>query len=167
MPNKIRRRDTASPSRSIPNSENPSEPPSSNRGQITVSQQSVYLGPIPPPEVIRAFNEIVPNGADRIFKQYEQQAAHRQSLEMKKIDNDARLAMTGVYVAGLIALAGFALVAYFVFAGFPVQAAYFGAAVLAGLVVPFIYGTRSNRQERERRFEKNTKILLPEQSDEK
>ena len=40
-----------------------------------------YAGPIPPPAMLKEFNEIIPDGANRILKMAEVQVAHRHSLE--------------------------------------------------------------------------------------
>ncbi|MEQ1674351.1 MAG: DUF2335 domain-containing protein [Candidatus Nitrotoga sp.] len=46
---------------------------------VAVSRQ--WSGPLPPPEALARFNEIVPNGAERVFKMAEAEQAHRISSE--------------------------------------------------------------------------------------
>lgn len=49
---------------------------------ITYQQStSVYSGPIPSPDMLDAYNSIMPNGADRIMKMAESQSNHRIKLE--------------------------------------------------------------------------------------
>ena len=46
-----------------------------------VSVSSQWSGPLPPPDALARFNEIVPNGAERIFKMTEAEQAHRITFE--------------------------------------------------------------------------------------
>ena len=49
---------------------------------VTYQQStSVYSGPIPSPEMLDAYNSVMPDGADRIMKMAEAQAEHRMKLE--------------------------------------------------------------------------------------
>lgn len=66
----------AKPPRVKTNQKQESLPP---RHVIGVSQQ--WSGPLPPPEAIARFNDIVPNGAERIFKMAEDEQAHRIASE--------------------------------------------------------------------------------------
>lgn len=54
--------------------------PHSTHQTIAVSRQQ-WSGPLPPPEALARFNEIVPNGAERIFKMAEDEQAHRITSE--------------------------------------------------------------------------------------
>lgn len=49
--------------------------------QQVVSVSSQWSGPLPPPDALARFNEIVPNGAERIFKMTEAEQAHRITFE--------------------------------------------------------------------------------------
>lgn len=54
--------------------------------------------PFPPPQLLAQYNEAVPDGADRIVKLTENQAAHRQSIESR--------AQVFTFVLATIALVG-------------------------------------------------------------
>src|SRR3989338_3375865 len=58
------------------------------RGMLVQHQE--FSGPLPPPEVLRQFDQVVPGAAERIIKMAEQQFAHRTELEKKVIDSDIR-----------------------------------------------------------------------------
>ena len=57
--------------------------PASNSGKQILTQQSIAYsrGPLPPPEQLQKYGEIVEDGAERIFKQFEKQTAHRHEIE--------------------------------------------------------------------------------------
>jgi hypothetical protein len=63
-----------------------------------------YSGPIPPPHLLREFNDSIPNGADRIMKMAEQQSTHRMDLETKVVTANNRDALLGVIFAGIIGI---------------------------------------------------------------
>ena len=47
-----------------------------------------YSGPIPPPDMLKGYNEIMPGLVDRIVITAEKQSIHRQSMEHKVINSD-------------------------------------------------------------------------------
>ena len=48
---------------------------------IHAQHSEAFSGPIPPPDLLEKYNNIIPNGADRILAMAEQQQAHRQFME--------------------------------------------------------------------------------------
>ncbi len=42
-----------------------------------------YQGPLPPPAMLRGYEELVPGGVARILAMAERQAAHRQTIESR------------------------------------------------------------------------------------
>ena len=57
-------------------------------------QRHEFSGPIPPPELLARYNDIVPNAAERILSMAEREAAHRQQVERdvtaSNIDSQSR-----------------------------------------------------------------------------
>ncbi len=55
-----------------------------------IRQDSVHTfsGPLPPPEILKRFDKVVPCTAERIIKMAEEQSAHRRELEKRVIDSD-------------------------------------------------------------------------------
>lgn len=55
-----------------------------------VKQQTLitqnWSGPLPPPEALARFDEIIPNGAERILRMTEQEQAHRLASESAALD---------------------------------------------------------------------------------
>ena len=75
-----------------------SKPPHNQRGdrQQQVQQQprqvavrEEWSGPLPPPAALERFNQIIPNGADRIVAMAEKEQAHR--VEYEKIGLQASI----------------------------------------------------------------------------
>lgn len=112
---------------------------------------STFAGPLPPPEILKEYNDAVPDAAERILKMAENQAAHRQQLESKVVTSDIWKSYAGVIGAFVIVIA--AVVTAGVVAP---HAGWQGAVAIAGptmgaIAGAFIYGTNSRRQERANR----------------
>lgn len=72
---------------------------------VRVTEATTFSGPIPPPELLKQYDEIIPNGANRIITMAENQSAHRIELEKIVIRGDSRRANAGLvcgFVFGLI-----------------------------------------------------------------
>jgi uncharacterized membrane protein len=68
-----------------------------------------FSGPIPPPSLLRAYEDATPGLADRIVKMAETQEAHRHSLEKLVIQSDivqARLGLVAGFIVSMTAVIG-------------------------------------------------------------
>lgn len=52
-----------------------------SRAQAVVAQSAQWSGPLPPPEALQKFNEVIPGGAERILKMAELEQRHRFERE--------------------------------------------------------------------------------------
>ncbi len=121
-----------------------------------------YYGPIPPASEMAKYEDIQPGMADRIMAMAEKQSEHRQNIEKIVITNDARKSLLGVVFAFIICMSCLIIAGlcfYWDKNGLGVFISSFG---LTSVVGTFIYGTRSNRKEREQK----TKMMLDHQKNE-
>lgn len=58
-----------------------------------------FSGPIPHPDIIEKYEQILPGAADRIISMAEKQASHRQDMEKAMIKSEARDGLLGVIFA--------------------------------------------------------------------
>ena len=72
--------------------------------KVLVSESISYEGPVPPPGLLQEFDQVIPNGADRIMSMAEKQLEHRISLESKVVEANNRDSLLGVFFAGMIGL---------------------------------------------------------------
>ena len=63
--------------------------PKDKQTQVTVSATEVWAGPIPPPEALQKYEDLVPGAANRILKMAEGQTAHRIQIEKTVIGGDS------------------------------------------------------------------------------
>lgn len=87
---KGRRKKNRKPRQSPPPLIVPAAQGTSAAGVQFVATATSYSGPIPPPDVLERFNQIIPKGAHRILKMAEKQQAHRHALETKVISSDIK-----------------------------------------------------------------------------
>lgn len=63
-----------------------------------------YHGPIPHPNILRQFEEILPGSADRILRLSEEEQKHRHELENKIILHQAKIEPIGLFLGFILAL---------------------------------------------------------------
>lgn len=102
---------------------------------------------------------MIPEGADRILKMAERQSVHRQYIEKWAVIGGTILSYFGVFCGACIAFGALYLGYRLILDHQVIPGAAFGGGGIAGLVVAFIYGTRSRREERERRDQQNRELI--------
>ena len=125
------------------------EPPPDHRGERNgpgrnslVAVEEAWAGPLPSPADLEAFNTVVPDGAARIFREWEAEADHRRRYERRA------LALSGVerigsrILAFALAIAMVGLAAYCATINQPWVAAIIGGGTLGTVVVGMISGRR-------------------------
>lgn len=118
--------------------------------QIAVAEYR-HSGPIPDPMTLKGYNDICPGAADRIIVMAETQAKHRQEMEKTVVNSRSSDSKMGILCGFILALATIASGTYTISSGYVWSGAILGSAGPVGLVSAFIYGTRSNRKEREQK----------------
>lgn len=122
---------------------------------------TTYSGPLPPPAVLREFEQILPGSAERIFAQFEKQSEHRRTLESSAIANEITQSRRGTNCAFILGLVGLGVAAFFAYMGHPASGATVGGVGLASLLTAFLTGTVSRRKERTEKAKEMAKALSP------
>jgi len=123
-------------------------PPSSDAGSSVVRHDvfAHWAGPLPPPAALAAFNDVVPNGAERVFEQFEIEAEHRRELEAYVARRDGREKGIAQFMAGGFAFTALGVAAYAVSVGAYATASIIGGGSIAMVVAAFL-GTALRRSE--------------------
>lgn len=117
-----------------------------------------FMGPLPPPEILRGYEDVLPGAADRILKMAETQASHRQGLESIAVNGGNRRSWWGLALGFIISLVVFGLGTAIVLEGHSAAGATVMSVDVVGLAGVFVYGQQSQRKERLR---KNANSQLP------
>jgi uncharacterized membrane protein len=123
-------------------------PPQHQTSSLLVSQSAQFSGPIPPPAVLEKYNEIIPNGAERIMAMAENQSAHREWLEKRVIDGDVASRTRGSWFAFILSLVAIVGGVYLIAQGKSASGLTTIIASLASLAAVFFYSKHEQSKER-------------------
>jgi uncharacterized membrane protein len=87
--------------RPAPATPKPLHPPTT---QTASALNMSWSGPLPPPGALQQFNEIIPDGAERIMRMVETEQAHRIAHETKLLDAMTRDTKRGHWLGGTISI---------------------------------------------------------------
>ena len=85
---------------SLPPQPNKKTNQSQSKRELQIHRE-IHTGPLPAPQILLQYNQIIPGAADRIIVMAEQQAIHRQNLEKIVVKSGARDSLLGL-IFGLI-----------------------------------------------------------------
>ena len=107
---------------------------------VTIYQE--FAGPIPPPSMMKQYEETLPGSADRILKMAENQSEHRQWMEKKILSVSNREVHIGQMLGFLIGVFAIVTGGYAALNGAPIPGGFIGTAGVVGLVAVFVMGGR-------------------------
>lgn len=108
-----------------------------------LSVKRSYSGPLPDGESIKIYDEVIPNGGDRLMSTVEKQLDHRIEIEKTGVKRSFNQSSTGQWMGFAIAIV-FGFIAWdLAKAGFTVAASILGTVDLVALVAIFIAGKLS------------------------
>jgi uncharacterized membrane protein len=71
---------------------------------LTIKAASSFSGPLPPPSVLREYNNVLEHGAERIMKMAEKQSSHRIELEKHAIKEELKQSRNGQIFGFILAI---------------------------------------------------------------
>jgi uncharacterized membrane protein len=132
------------------------------RTKLPVARVSAHFqGPLPPPSILERYGDTVPNGAERIFVQFEEQSRHRRDRETEviraNIDHERRGQNYAFYLSFLIVVIGGLLIWQ--------DKSVAGLSLILGdviaLAVVFVIGREKAGQERQAQRDSMNERQLP------
>jgi len=107
-----------------------------------------YSGPLPPPQMLAEYDDVIDNGAERIFTWVSGQTIHRQRNETKVINAGIVMEIAGLVVA--TGIVGAVLWFAWVFANKGHNLTAFATVIvaLASLAGVFVYARKTGKDER-------------------
>lgn len=124
---------------------NPNSPQQGNLVQVHAAS---FSGPLPLPSLIAQYNDVIPNGVERIMAMAERQSAHRERLEARVVDGNVANQTLGSYFAFILALVAIVGGFYLIHEGRSTQGLAAIITSVGGLVGVFFYSKYEQRQER-------------------
>lgn len=105
-----------------------------------------YSGPLPHPRDLEKYNEIIPDGANRIMVMAEKQQEHRFKLEEKAVSAQVKQSGIGQVFGLVVCLVGLGISALLGLYGHELASGILGGGGLVGLASVFVVG--KNRQRK-------------------
>lgn len=109
---------------------------------MMVRHETSFSGPLPPPDSIREYNQILPGGAERIFAMAEKEQGHRHAVTSTAVNGSVNKDRRGQWMGFSIAIIILAMAAVFAWRGNTTFAGTLVAIDLLGLVSVFVLGRR-------------------------
>lgn len=116
-------------------------PPPSAARQITVTEESrSFSGPLPAPEVLQQYGDIVSDAPERILRMAEHNGQYLRELGMQALTSERRERRLGQWLGFSIGIAALGTASFCAWQGQGIAAAIIGGATLASLVTVFVTG---------------------------
>lgn len=132
----------------------PSSPVPQDQIRFVTRVQGVsFQGPLPPPEILRQYGEVVPNGAERIMSMAERNQEHRHGLEKEVITKGVRNESRGQWLGFILFILLIAAGTYLLATGKRIEGLstlVLNATTFAAL---FVYSRRAKEREVQRKRE--------------
>lgn len=113
--------------------------------------QQTWSGPLPSPQTLKEYNQVIPNMAERILDSFESQTKHRIQIEKEIVFSRSENMKKGQLFAFIIAMCLIILSLYCVYVS-----AYWLAGTICGTTITayasaFIYGQHTQKEERKQK----------------
>ncbi|HTW62872.1 MAG TPA: DUF2335 domain-containing protein [Terracidiphilus sp.] len=133
----------------LPSGQGGASPVQSNSASIQAKVQTEFFsGPVPPPSLLARYNEVVPDGAERILAMAERQSKHREILEAQVVAANIDSQRWGSRYAFVLALLAIAGGIFLIYSGRNTSGLATVITALVGLVSVFFYTQNQQRKER-------------------
>jgi uncharacterized membrane protein len=119
--------------------------------EVKLIQTEAHSGPLPHPQILHGYNQIVPGAAERILSLAENQQAHRHRLESQAMQIESRNSLLGIISAFVLSVVTVLTGGFVAYSGAQWPGVVLGSSGLASVVGVFIYGTQQRRKEREQK----------------
>lgn len=117
--------------------------------ETAIAQESIYSGPLPPPQMLAEFDKVHPGTAERIITLTEKEQAHRHRMQEYGLKSSKRTEFTGTLIGGFALLASIAAAVGVTIYGEPWVGAAFVAIPVMGAIKKLIDGRDNSRPEKD------------------
>lgn len=124
------------------------QPRPAQASSLTQVQAEFFSGPIPPPSYLARYNDVVPNGADRIISMAERQSVHRESLETTVVNGNVANQRLGSIFAFIICVLAISGGFWLINTGKSAEGLTSILTPLAGVIAVFFYSKKEQKDER-------------------
>lgn len=116
------------------------ELPDDKRHRIVCAmmRQTSYRGPLPHPEILKGYENILPGAAERVFAMAESQQKHRMAMEETIVKNQIKQSKYGQIWGGLLTILFGVISFVFAYLGYPTLAGITLTTTIISLATIFV-----------------------------
>lgn len=124
-----------------------SRPISSSEKVTSIStSSSVFIGPLPPPDILAAYEDAIPGLGGKIVDTFQQQVTHRINMEQERNRADIHIDhVAPKYALSAVAMSLVSVTTICIY-GHPWAAAIVGGLEIGGIIGLFLRGSRKHKQ---------------------
>ena len=137
---------------------------------VSLLHQEFHAGPLPSPNILKKYNDILPDAAERIFKMAEKSQVHRENIDhqqieivKKRIESEIKKVNKGQNYALVIALTGIAGAITCAVLDQVTIGSFLGGSTVITLVALFL--SEKWRKKKEENDESKNSMTLPGESE--
>lgn len=130
------------------------------RAALLLQKIQHFSGPLPSPEMLKEYNKILPDSAERIFRMAEKAQDHYEATERKLIELEIKKVPKGQNFAFIIAITGIIGAVICAFLGQVTIGSIIGGATLISVVPYFIPRKRKKKENNDHK--RNLEQMLQE-----
>lgn len=112
-----------------------------------VSVSRTFAGPIPPPDLLAGYNDIIPDGAERILRMAEKQSDHRMEMEKTVIGRELNQSGRGQNYAVIIVILVLLISAALIYTDHDLAGGALGVVDLGAIAWVFIAGKYAQKKD--------------------
>ncbi|MBW1721272.1 MAG: DUF2335 domain-containing protein [Deltaproteobacteria bacterium] len=116
--------------------------PNTQGAQIAQISGTRFAGPIPPPDLLKGYDDIIPGAAERILRMAEEEAAYAHRMNQLTLELSAKEVKRGQVSGFGVAIAAFIVATVALFLGLEKAAMTIGGTTIVGLVTVFVTGRK-------------------------
>lgn len=120
--------------------------PTTDTVVVGYRREELFVGPLPPPDLLAHYEKICPGCADRILSMTEKQSDHRRKMEADLVQADIRQERRGQIIAAIITSGIAAGGIYLLVLGKSVSGLVALLTPLAGLASLFVYSLKQRQK---------------------
>lgn len=113
------------------------------------AKEEHHSGPLPSPRTLKKYNEIIPDGAERIMKVFEDESCHRRKMEDRVIKSQTNQSLSGQILGFFIATISIIVGTYLVIQGHDAAGITIFSLDIVGLAAVFVIGKKTQQKSLE------------------
>ena len=116
------------------------------RSELRALRAEFFSGPLPPPHILAKYDEIIPNGAERILAMAERQEGHRHQMEKAIVEAEIQQSRLGLVLGFVVVMTMGVGGMVLIWHGSNVNGLAIVLTALGGLLGSFLYSVKKKEK---------------------